>query len=77
MFNETKRELFSGIQYLLIGISAEGIVLMWFDKGPPHLKMLVWAAAALTLSLLRFLILGLSSLFRRNQWTSISKRHWN
>ena len=76
MHTSNKRELLSGIQYLMIGIVAEGSVIRWFSQRPPTQRMLIWVAIAGVLGILRFLILALSEWTRRDDWQSVSRRHW-
>jgi hypothetical protein len=76
MHSSTKRELLTAFQYLLIGIIAQGVVLVWFGDRPDRQKMIVWIVVALGLGFARFLILGISGLYRRNQWMSVSRRNW-
>jgi len=77
MYNGTKRDLLSGFQYLLIGIIAEGIVLTWYHDKPIQQQMLVWIVAAFAMSFARLAILGITGMLRRNNSTTISKRHWS
>jgi hypothetical protein len=77
MFSNTKREILCGVQYVLIGIIAECSVLIWFDTRPVQHKLLAWLLVAISLSAARFVALGLSYAYRRNQWGTISKRNWD
>ena len=77
MHSSTKHELLLGLQYLLIGLIAQGVVLTWFNAHPVRQKMLVWIAVAVAISVLRLALLLLVSTYRRNQWTSISRRNWS
>jgi hypothetical protein len=77
MLSNTKREIVCTIQYILIGLIAEGIVLTWFDQRSTQSKLLIWIIAALALTGIRFLILGISYIYQRNQWASISRRNWD
>ncbi|HBK90309.1 MAG TPA: hypothetical protein DDZ68_01425 [Parvularcula sp.] len=76
MLGSTKRELTTGLQYLLMGIIAHGVVLTWFNDRPVRQKMLVWIAVALAVGVARFALLLLASSYKRSQWTSISRRNW-
>lgn len=76
MQTSSKRELILGLQYLLIGFIAEGVVLNWFNSRPTLQRMLIWLGVAIALGLLRLLVLGLGGLYRRSHWGTISKRHW-
>jgi hypothetical protein len=76
MQTSSKRELMLGLQYLLIGFIAEGVVLTWFNGRPALQKMLIWLAAAVVLGVLRLVVLGLGGLYRRSHWGTISKRYW-
>jgi len=76
MHTSNKRELLSGIQHLLIGFVAEGAVIRWFSQRAPLQRLLIWVAIAGVLSILRFLILALSEWTRRDDWQSVSRRHW-
>ncbi|MEO6725439.1 MAG: hypothetical protein ABIU20_09110 [Blastocatellia bacterium] len=76
MHTSNKSELLSGIQYLMIGIIAEGSVIRWFSQRPPMQRMLVWVMIAGVLSILRFVVLAMSEWTRRDDWQSVSRRHW-
>jgi hypothetical protein len=76
MHTSNKRELLSGIQYLLIGMIAEGAVLRWFDQRSPMQRMLTWVAIAAGLSLARFLILAMAGWTRKDDWQTVSRRNW-
>ncbi|MGH9838748.1 MAG: hypothetical protein ACREEM_08190 [Blastocatellia bacterium] len=76
MQGTTKRELLTALQYFLIGVIAQGVVLVWFNDRPIRQKMLVWIVVAIGISIARFLILGVSGLYKRNQWMSVSRRNW-
>ena len=69
-----KRELLTGLEYLLIGVIAIGAVLRWFSEHSPLVQMLSWTTIAIMLGLLRFIILYASEWFRRDQWRSVSRR---
>ena len=77
MQGNTRRELLSGFQYLLIGLIALGATLRWFGHRSGAQQMLVWTIIALMLSLVRLIILSLSEWTRRNQWQSVSRRNWD
>ena len=77
MHSNTKRELTTGIQYLIIGLVAEAIVLYRFDMLPAMLKMALWGAAAFALGVLRFLLIFSIERFRRRQGMTITRRNWN
>lgn len=76
MYGSTKRELIVGLQYLLIGIIANGVVLTWFNDRPVRQKMFVWIAVALSIGLGRLTLLLLQNTYKRSKWTSISRRNW-
>lgn len=76
MHSTTRRELFTGFQYLLIGVIAEGATLHWFHRQPPWQQMLIWIVIAAAISVSRFLLLMLVDLFRRDQWKNVSRRNW-
>jgi hypothetical protein len=76
MYISNKRELLTGIQYLMIGIIAEGSVIKWFGHRSPIQRILVWLAIATVLSILRFLVLSLSEWTRKDDWQSVSRRNW-
>lgn len=76
MYTSNKRELLTGIQYLMIGIVAEGSVLRWFNQRPPLQQMLAWLAIAGALGVIRFLVLALSEWTRKDDWQSVSRRNW-
>lgn len=76
MYTSNKRELLTGIQYLMIGIIAEGVVIRWFSQRPPIQRILLWLAIATILSIVRFLILSLSEWTRKDDWQSVSRRNW-
>ena len=76
MYTSNKRELFTAIHYLMIGIIAEGSVLRWFKERPPAQQMLAWFVIALVLSIIRFLVLSLSEWTRKDDWQSVSRRNW-
>lgn len=76
MYTSNKRELLTGIQYLMIGIIAEGSVIRWFGQRSPLQRMLLWLAIAGALSVLRFFILALSEWTRKDDWQSVSRRNW-
>jgi len=69
-----KRELVTGITYLLIGLLALAAAFRWFGGEPPVIFLLAWIAVAVGLSLIRFLLLFASEWFRRDQWRSVSRR---
>ena len=76
MYTSNKRELLTGIQYLMIGIIAEGVVIRWFSQRPPIQRLLLWLSIATILSVGRFLILSLSEWTRKDDWQSVSRRNW-
>ncbi len=78
MRTRAKRELFVGLQYLLIGIVAEIAVLRWFRRDDFDLatQVAAWCLVAIVLGLLRIIIIVLASQVRRDQWQSISRRNW-
>jgi hypothetical protein len=76
MYTSNKRELFTGIQYMMIGIIAEGSVIRWFSQRSPLQRLLVWVLIAGVLSIARFLILSLSEWTRKDDWQSVSRRNW-
>ncbi len=78
MRTRAKRELFVGLQYLLIGIVAEIAVLRWFRRDDLDLatQIAAWCLVAIVLGLLRIIIIVLASQVRRDQWQSISRRNW-
>ncbi|MBL8167078.1 MAG: hypothetical protein JNJ50_02925 [Acidobacteria bacterium] len=76
MHTSNKRELLSGIQYLLIGIIAEAVVLRWFGQRPSLQQLLAWTIIAGALSFVRFFILSLSEWTRKDDWQKVSRRNW-
>ncbi len=76
MYTSNKRELLTGIQYLLIGVIAECIVIRWFGWRSPVQRVLLWLTFAAALSIVRFLILSLSEWTRKDDWQSVSRRNW-
>ncbi|HMV46749.1 MAG TPA: hypothetical protein PLD20_01680 [Blastocatellia bacterium] len=76
MYTSNKRELLTGIQYLLIGVIAECIVIRWFGQRPPVQRVLLWLSVAAALGIVRFLILSLSEWTRKDDWQSVSRRNW-
>lgn len=77
MHSNTKRELTTGIQYLIIGLIAEAIVLYRFDMLPAMLKMALWGIAVFAMGVLRFLLIFSIERFRRRQGMTITRRNWN
>jgi NhaP-type Na+/H+ or K+/H+ antiporter len=77
MNSNTRRELLTGLQYLLIGIIAEGAALRWFSQDGAAWQLLVWISIALGLSIVRFLVLFFSDWWRTDQGMSISRRRWD
>ena len=69
-----KREIVTGLTYLLIGLVSIGAAFNWFADLEPLLFVLAWTAIAVGLSLVRFLLLFASEWFRRDQWRSVSRR---
>lgn len=76
MYLSNKQELLSGIQYLLIGLIAQGAVIRWFNQKPAINRMLIWLAIAVALAIIRFIVLSLSEWTRKNDWQKISRRDW-
>ncbi len=76
MHSSTRRELLTGLQYLLIGIIAQCSVVQWFGGKDFSVQLLVWTAVFTGLGLVRLIILFLSDQFRRDQWQTISRRKW-
>jgi hypothetical protein len=77
MHSSPKRELITGLQYLLIGFIALCIVFRWFSGRPPIQQMLVWVVMAAAMSFVRFIIIFFSEWMRRDQWKTVSRRNWN
>jgi len=73
-----RRELSVGFQYLLIGIIAEIAVHRWFRREGNDIvrQVVAWCVIAITLGILRIAIIVISSVVRRDQWQSISRRNW-
>lgn len=76
MYSSNKRELLTGLQYLLIGIIAESCVMLWFDQRPPVQRIAIWAAIVSVLGVIRFVILAFSEWTRKNDWQNVSRRNW-
>lgn len=77
MRNRAKFELWTGLQYLVIGLVAEVAVIRWFRRdGDPFRQLAAWFVIASALSLIRFAILLLAGALRRDQWQTISRRNW-
>ena len=77
MQGNSKRELLTGLQYLLIGVIAEVATIRWFNHRTAYIQLLIWAGIAVGLGLVRFFVLSLSEWTRRNQWQSVSRRNWD
>lgn len=77
MQGNTRRELLTGFQYLLIGIIAQGATLRWFGHRSSAQQMLAWTIIAVAVGLARFFVLSFSEWTRRNQWQSVSRRNWD
>jgi hypothetical protein len=77
MHSDTRRELTTGLQYLMMGLIAECTVIRWFAHRAIPLRLLVWFGVFLLLGLFRFLVLFLTSWFQRDRWQRISRRNWN
>jgi hypothetical protein len=77
MQGNTRRELLTAFQYLLIGLIALGATQRWFGHRSGALQMLIWTGIAAVLSFARIVILSLSEWTRRNQWQSVSRRNWD
>lgn len=77
MQGNNRHELFTGFQYLLIGIIAEAATLRWFGHRSAIQQLLVWTLIACVLILVRIFIVSLSEWTRRNQWQSVSRRNWD
>ena len=78
MRNRVTYEIWTGVQYLLIGIIAEIAVARWVrrDGGDVMKQVAAWFIIAAALSLVRFAIIVIASLLRRDQWQTISRRNW-
>jgi len=76
MYLSNKRELLTGIQYLLIGLIALGAVIHWFDQKPAIYRMLIWLAIAAAMSIIRYIVLSLSEWTRKDDWQKVSRRNW-
>lgn len=78
MQNRAKHELLVGIQYLLIGVIAELVTNRWWrqDRSDLIKQITIWASIAIALGLIRFVIIIIASLLRRDQWQTISRRNW-
>ena len=78
MRNRVTYEIWTGVQYLLIGIIAEIAVARWVrrDGGDVMRQVAAWFLIATALSLVRFAIIVIASLLRRDQWQTISRRNW-
>ena len=74
--HSSKRELLTGLQYLLIGIIAESCVMLWFDQRPPAQRMGIWVVIVSALGIVRFIILAFSEWTRKNDWQNVSRRNW-
>jgi hypothetical protein len=77
MHSSPKREMLTGLQYLLIGFIALCAVFRWFSGRPPIQQLLVWAVITAVLSIARFIIIFFSEWMRRDQWKSVSRRNWS
>jgi hypothetical protein len=73
-----RRELSVGFQYLVIGIIAEIAANRWFRREGNDIvrQVVAWCVIAITLGILRIAIIVISSVVRRDQWQSISRRNW-
>ena len=82
MRSMARREILTGLQYLLIGILAEILaertLTKWFPGERPDLlmKVIAWSLIACSLGLIRFVIIVLANMLRRDQWQTISRRNW-
>jgi hypothetical protein len=77
MYSSPKRELITAAQYLLIGFIALCVIFRWFDGRPPIIQALLWSGITMALSIVRIIIVLFSEWLRRDQWQTISRRHWN
>jgi hypothetical protein len=77
MYSSPKREMLTGLQYLLIGFIALCVVFRWFSGRPPIQQMLVWGLIAAAMSFVRFIIIFFSEWMRRDQWKTVSRRNWS
>ena len=77
MQDTLKREFFTAVGYLLIGLVSLGAVFHWFP-GISQTKMMgLWLLIATTLSVIRLVIIHTSNWFRRDRWQSVSlRREW-
>jgi hypothetical protein len=77
MYSSPKREMLTGLQYLLIGFIALCVVFRWFSGRPPIQQMLVWGLIAAAMSFVRFIIIFFSEWLLRDQWKTVSRRNWS
>lgn len=76
MHSSTKHELFTGAHYLLIGFIAHAATMRWFTHRHAVVQMFIWLGIASVLSLVRALVLFLSSWFARPEGLTIGRRNW-
>jgi hypothetical protein len=78
MRTRAKRELFVGLQYLLLGVISELAVIRWFRKegSDQVIQIVAWCVVFFVLTLLRFTIIVITSQVRRDQYQTISRRNW-
>lgn len=78
MRTRAKRELFVGLQYLLLGVISELAVIRWFRKegSDQIIQIAAWCVVFFVLTLLRLAIIVIVSQLRRDQYQTISRRNW-
>ncbi|MFN0109804.1 MAG: hypothetical protein ACKVZH_13195 [Blastocatellia bacterium] len=76
MHSNNIRELFTALQYLLIGVIAESCVILWFSQRPSGQQLAIWTGIAAALSVLRFVVLAFTDWTRKNDWQNVSRRNW-
>ena len=74
MQDTLKREFFTAVGYLLIGLVSLGAVFHWFPGSGQTKMMGLWLLIATLLSIIRLVIIHTSNWFRRDQWQSVSRR---
>lgn len=78
MRTRAKRELFVGLQYLVLGVISELAVIRWFRKegSDQIIQIAAWCVVFFVLTLLRLAIIAIASQVRRDQYQTISRRNW-
>ena len=78
MRTRAKRELFVGLQYLVLGVISELAVSRWFRKegSDQIIQIAAWCVVFFVLTILRLAIIAIAGQLRRDQYQTISRRNW-